>query len=92
LVGELAEDTGDKTKGTSLCSIDLVNVKRFTRTKTDLVLREKELHLFYRAMEVDKQEVSISGDCAIQPEAYRSFASKEIRRRRKGTKQLLRAA
>jgi hypothetical protein len=40
-VGELAEDAEDKTKGTSLCLIDLENVKRFTTTKTDLALREK---------------------------------------------------
>jgi hypothetical protein len=53
-VGELAEDVGDKTKVTSRCLIDLENVKRFTRTKTDLALREKELHFYYRAMEVDR--------------------------------------
>jgi hypothetical protein len=39
----------------------------------DLVLAEKELRFCYGAMEVDRQEFAISGDCTIQPEAYRSM-------------------
>jgi hypothetical protein len=40
-VGEQAEDTGEKLKGTSIIFMDLENVRRYTRTKTDLALREK---------------------------------------------------
>lgn len=75
LVGEQAEDTGEKQKGTSIYLIDLENVKRYARTKTDLTLREMELNSMYRAMDVDKQEFGITSDCIIQPEAYRSMLS-----------------
>lgn len=77
LVGEQAEDTGEKQKGTSIYLIDLENVKRYTRTKTDLTLREKELNFMYRAMDVDKQEFGVTSDCVIQPEAYRSMLSEQ---------------
>jgi hypothetical protein len=41
-VGEQAEDTVEKLKGKSIVFMDLENVRRYTRTKTDLALREKE--------------------------------------------------
>ena len=72
-VGEQAEDTGEKLKGTSIVFMDLENVRRYTRTKTDLALREKELNFCYRAMDVEKQEFGITSDCTIQPESYRSM-------------------
>jgi hypothetical protein len=70
-VGEQAEDTVEKLKGKSIVFMDLENVRRYTRTKTDLALREKELN--FRAMDVEKQEFGITSDCTIQPEAYRSM-------------------
>jgi hypothetical protein len=43
LAGEHAEDAGEKLKGTSsIVFIDLENVRRYTRTKTDLGLYERK--------------------------------------------------
>jgi hypothetical protein len=30
-LGQLADDTGEKTKGSSICVVDLEKVKRFTK-------------------------------------------------------------
>jgi hypothetical protein len=56
-----------------LSSSSCWNVRRYTRTKTDLALREKELNFRYRAMDFEKQEFGITSDCTIQPESYRSM-------------------
>jgi hypothetical protein len=72
VAGEHAEDTGEKLKGTSsIVFIDLENVRRWTRTKTDLALREKELNFCCRAIDVERQEFGITSDSTIQPEAFR---------------------
>ena len=73
LVGEQAEEIEEKQKGTSVWLIDLENVRHATRTKADIPLRERELNFLYRAMDPEKQEFSITNDCSIQPEAYRSM-------------------
>jgi hypothetical protein len=74
MAGERSEDTGEKMKGTSsIVFMDLENVRRYTRTKKDLALREKELNFCYRAMDVEKQEFGITSDCTIQLEPYRSM-------------------
>jgi hypothetical protein len=88
-VGEQAEDTVEKLKGTSIVFMGLENVRRYTRTKTDLALREKELNFCFRAMDVEKQEFGITSDCTIQPEVC--YASKGILRRRRDIRHLPRA-
>jgi hypothetical protein len=61
------------TKGTSTCILDLEEVKRPARSKSDIPQREKDLHFVFRAMDVDKWDYSISTDLVLQPEAYRSM-------------------
>lgn len=73
LVGEQAEGAGEKLKGTSFYLVDLEGVKHPTRTKTDIPQREKDLNFIFRAMDVLKWDYSISMDCVIQPEQYRSM-------------------
>lgn len=48
-------------------------MKHPTRTKTDIPQREKDLNFIFRAMDVLKWDYSISMDCVIQPEQYRSM-------------------
>jgi hypothetical protein len=85
--GKRSEDTGEKLKGTSsIAFMGLENVRRYTRTKTDLAPREKELNFCYRALSVEKQEFGITSDCTIQPEANVSMG---IHKRMSDIKHLL---
>ena len=71
--GELAVDAVEKAKGAyPLIMTDLDDATYPTRSKTDLVQRERELYLVLRMMDVEKREYVMTTDMAIQPELYRS--------------------
>ena len=71
--GELAVDAVEKAKGAyPLTMTDLDDVTYPTRSKTDLVQRERELYLVLRMMDIEKREYVMTTDMAIQPELYRS--------------------
>lgn len=72
-LGEQADDTGDKPKGTSNVIIDLDGGRHITRTKADISQREKDLFFGYRAMDLPRQDYAISPDVTLQPEEYRSM-------------------
>jgi hypothetical protein len=62
-----------KAKGAyPLTMTDLDDVTYPTRSKTDLVQRERELYLVLRMMDIEKREYVMTTDMAIQPELYRS--------------------
>ena len=69
--GEQAEDTSVTLKGTSVYLLDLDGVKHTTRNKTDIPQRERDLNFVFRAMDIDKQEYSITTDLILQPDEYR---------------------
>ncbi len=75
--GELAEDTGEKPKGTSQYLLDLDGVRHITRNKTDLHQREKDLYFTFRAMDIEKWDYSISSDVVLQPKEYLSMLSEQ---------------
>ena len=50
-VGEQAEDSGERAKGTSNIIVDLDGGRHTTRTKTDISQREKDLYFVFRAMD-----------------------------------------
>ena len=63
----------EKAKGAyPLTMTDLDDVTYPTRSKTDLVQRERELYLVLRMMDIEKREYVMTTDMAIQPELYRS--------------------
>jgi hypothetical protein len=69
--GELADDTGSRFRGTSSYLLDLNGVRHPTRNKSDIAVREKELHFMMRAMEKERREYGITSDLALQAEVYR---------------------
>jgi hypothetical protein len=69
--GETGDDAEEKQKGTYL--LDLDGVKHFSRNKTDLALRERELHFVFRAMDTRRRDFATSTDYILQTEAYRSM-------------------
>ena len=75
--GELAEDAGDKPKGTSQYLLDLDGVRHVTRNKTDIHQREKDLYFVFRAMDVEKWDYCISSDVVLQPKEYLSMLSEQ---------------
>ena len=75
--GELADDAGEKQKGTSTYLLDLDGVKHPTRNKTDIAQRERDLYFVFRAMDPEKLEYSISTDLVLQPELYRSMVCEQ---------------
>ena len=58
-VGEQAEDSGERAKGTSNVIVDLGG-EHTTRTKTDISQREKALYFVFRAMDHQKQDHCIT--------------------------------
>lgn len=66
--GELADETG---KGTFTYLLDLNGVKRYTRNKKDIGLREEELHFVMRAMDEARREYGVTSDLVLQAEVYR---------------------
>ena len=72
-MGEQAEDSGERAKGTSNVIVDLDGGKHATRTKADISQREKELYYVFRATDPQKQDHCISPDVTLQPEEYRSM-------------------
>ena len=72
-VGEQAEDSGERAKGTSNVIVDLDGGRHATRTKTDISQREKDLYFVFRAMDHQKQDHCISPDVTLQPEEYRNM-------------------
>lgn len=72
-VGEQAEDTGERSKGTSCTIVDLDGGKHPTRTKADITQREKDLYFVFRAMDAARQDYSISPDVTLQEEEYRTM-------------------
>ena len=72
-MGEQAEDSGERAKGTSNVIVDLDGGRHATRTKADISQREKELYFIFRAMDPQKQDHCISPDVTLQPEEYRSM-------------------
>ena len=70
-VGELAEDAGSKLKGTSVYLLDLNGNKLYTRNKSDIPQREKDLSFIFRAMDKSKMEYSTTTDFVLQTEVYR---------------------
>ena len=75
-VGELTEDLGERTKGTSNVIVDLDGGRHPTRTKADITQREKELFFLFRAMDQKKQDHRISPDVTLQPgHRHEAFAA-----------------
>ena len=72
-VGEQAEDSGERAKGTSNVIVDLDGGRHTTRTKTDISQREKDLYFVFRAMDHQKRDHCISPDVTLQPEEYRNM-------------------
>ena len=70
-VGELAEDAGAKLKGTSVYLLDLNGNKLYTRNKSDIPQREKDLSFIFRAMDKSKMDYSTTTDFVLQTEVYR---------------------
>ena len=70
-VGEAADDTGVKTKDTSMYILDLDGIQYPTRNKTDIAIREKELSFLLRAMDLERREYSVTTDMALQTDVYR---------------------
>ena len=75
--GELGEDTTEKPKGTSTYLLDLDGVKHFTRNKTDISQRERDLHFIFRAMDTRKWDYCVSTDFVLQTELYRSMVCEQ---------------
>ena len=75
--GELAEDSTDKPKGTLQYLLDLDGNKHFTRNKSELNQREKDLFFVFRAMDTVKWDYSISSDMVLQAEEYRSMINEQ---------------
>ena len=73
--GELVEDAVDKPKGTYL--LDLDDVRHFTRNKSDLALRERELNFIFRSMDVRRRDYVVSTDLILQTEIYRSMLNEQ---------------
>jgi hypothetical protein len=69
--GELADDTGSRTKGTSVYLLDLDCVRHPTRNKSEIAQRERELHFLFRAMDSGKKEYCVAADVTLQTEVYR---------------------
>jgi hypothetical protein len=46
--------------------LDLNGVKHPTRNKSDIALREKELHFMMRVMDKERREYGITSDLALQ--------------------------
>lgn len=70
--GELASDaSGSKFKGTFTYLLDLNGQKHYTRNKSDIAVREKELNFIMRAMDLDRREYAITSDLVLQTEVYR---------------------
>lgn len=69
--GELAEDAGEKPKGTYLQDLD--DVRHFSRNKTDVAKRELDLNFVFRAMDKKRQDYCTSTDLILQTELYRSM-------------------
>lgn len=69
--GEGADDALTRTKGTSIYLLDLDGAKHFTRNKSEIAVREKELYFLFRAMDSEKQEYCIASDVTLQTEVYR---------------------
>ena len=55
-VGELAEDAGANLKGTSVYLLDLNRNKLYTRNKSDIPQKEKDLSFIFRAMDKSKMD------------------------------------
>jgi hypothetical protein len=72
-MGELADETGTKPKGTSVYLLDLNGNKLFTRNKSDIPQREKDLSFLLRAMDKSKMDYSTTTDLVLQTEVYRCF-------------------
>ena len=70
-MGELADETGTKPKGTSVYLLDLNGNKLFTRNKSDIPQREKDLSFLLRAMDKSKMDYSTTTDLVLQTEVYR---------------------
>jgi hypothetical protein len=46
-------------------------VRHPTRNKSDIAVRERELHFMLRAMDTERREYAITTDLALQTEVYR---------------------
>ena len=68
-VGEQPEPFIDK--GTSKYLLDLEGVRHFTRVKTDVPQREKDLFFVFRAMDRAKWEYAMGNDLTLQAEEFR---------------------
>ena len=79
--GEQAEDAEDKPKGTLQYILDLDGVKHYTRNKTDLHQREKDLYFTFRAMDADKWDYSISPDWVLQVVEYQRMLLEQAENR-----------
>jgi hypothetical protein len=73
--GESGEDAEERPKGTY--RLDLDDVKHFTRNKSDLAQREKELNIIFRAMESQRRDFATSSDFILQTEVYRSMINEQ---------------
>ena len=72
--GETGEDAEERPKGTYL---NLDELKHFTRNKTDLALREKELNFIFRAMETQRRDFATGTDFILKTEVYRSMLNEQ---------------
>ena len=74
--GELAGEVIEKVKGAyPIMMTDLDEGTYHTRTKADLVQRERELFLILRMLDTAKREYVITTDMVLQPEVYMSTLS-----------------
>ena len=67
---EMGEQT-ETSAGTSKYLLDLEGVRHFTRVKTDIPQREKDLFFSFRAMDPERWEYAMGADLTLQPEEYR---------------------
>ena len=73
VMGEAAEEVEEKPKGTLQYLLDLDGTKHYTRNKTDLQQREKDLYFVFRGMCREKSDDGISPDWVLQPIDYQSM-------------------
>ena len=68
---ELGGELADSDKGTLRFILDLDGGRHYTRNKTELAVREKELCFIFRAMDKDRWEYAMGTDFNLQTEDYR---------------------